>query len=135
MRTYIRSKPIDRLTEQETRECRRLTMGSIGEMQKLLDREQRICKGPLRSILDTYQTGRAVMLREQDSGKLLGWALVVYCSGEPSAHFYVLKECRRRGIGSRLYSHVQRFGRDPYCFPPGRRSRAFFRAVGAPNAE
>ena len=110
-------------------------------MQKLLDRERRICKGPFRSTLGTHKTfgthkiGRAVMLRGFSGGKLLGWALIIYHAGVPDAHFYVLKEHRRRGLGRDLWHHVQRFGPDPLCFPVGRRGRSFFRAVGATNVE
>ena len=132
MQTYIRSKSIGSLTKQETSECRRLTMGSIGEMQKNLDRERRHSKPPFTTFMPaTHEWARAVMIRSKADGKLLGWALIIYVSGEPSAHFYVHKDCRRRGLGRSLHRHVERFGPDAYCFPPGRRSRAFFRAVGA----
>jgi GNAT superfamily N-acetyltransferase len=130
--TYLRSKTIGDLTAHEAEECRRLTFGKRGEMQKLLDRERRHSKPPFCALMPpSHRTGRAVMLRDRSTDALLAWALIIYCSGEPSAHFFVAKEHRRRGLGRILSRHVQRFAPAAYCFPPNRGSRAFFHAVGA----
>jgi GNAT superfamily N-acetyltransferase len=132
MTTFTRSKIISHLTNQEAAECRQLTFGKKGEMQRLLDHERRFSKPPFSTFLPQgYKKARAVMLRDASTGHLIAWAMIVYNSGEASAHFFVSKEHRRQGLGRILFKHVQRFDTSPYCFPPGRRSRAFFRSVGA----
>jgi len=131
MDTYIRSKPIGLLTEQEVQECRGLTMGKKGEMRRTLDTERRHARPPFcRMMPPSHQMGRAIMLRECATGDLLGWTLLVWMSGEAFMSIYVLKQHRRTGIGRRLHRHVQRFAAEPAYLASGRSER-FFQAVAA----
>ena len=129
--TYIHSKLIGLLTEQEVQECRGLTMGRKGEMQHTLDKERRHARPPLCCMMPaSHQMARAIMLRERTTGDLMGWALLVWMSGEAFIHIYVLKQHRRTGIGRRLHRHVQRFAAEPAYLASGRSER-FFQAVAA----
>jgi GNAT superfamily N-acetyltransferase len=105
-------------------------MGGKGDMRGLLARERRHAKPPYCKLLPSNHTpARAITLRESLNGIVLGWALLIYISGEPFIHIYVHKEQRRKGIGRRLIKHAKRFAANPEYLASGR-SQKFFTAVG-----
>jgi len=154
METYIRSKLVCDLTKQETEECSFLTMGHRGIMQHVLHATRLQDRAP-RDMLrgDWRKEGRAVMIREREGAQIVAWALITYQyryekvparlrKGERGhlrrrvahsvAYFYVRKDYRRRGLGRRLYCHLQRFAPGASCCPCNRVNRAFFRALDVP---
>jgi GNAT superfamily N-acetyltransferase len=125
----IRSKPVGRLTAREAQECRHLTMRQHEEMQRLLDRERRHARPPFCHLLpSSHRLGRAIMLCERGTGRIIAWSLITYTGEEGFVQVYVRKDLRRRGLGRRLWCHALRFAPDPSYLASGR-SQRFFDAV------
>jgi len=155
MRYRLHTKQIRNFSEAELAECSALTARHRGVMERELhceyNRTHNVWPATVREPAERgggqRKPARAVMLRDEQ-GQLVAWALLDYeygyreneCRGEPMqlypvrafAYFYVYKDCRRQGLGSRLYRRLQRLEPEVYCCPSNRGNRIFFRRLGAP---
>ena len=101
MRVTLRSVPLLDLSGAEVAECRRLTFGPDGLMERALD--------DLRGREPRRGARSHAILATDDAGRLVGWALVFpnRCSARFEAYFFVDEKLRRHGIGRQLAEGVR----------------------------
>jgi predicted GNAT family acetyltransferase len=113
----ISSKYVYQLSDAELKSCAQATLGDLGVMEEKLRRAQ-INKDRSRAFL-----------AEDESGKLVAWALVTDYQAHQTAMFYTLPKYRRRGYATRLADEIVACEKDAVGAAHDLSSRSFFSTI------
>jgi GNAT superfamily N-acetyltransferase len=124
--TRISCKYVAQLTSEEYKQCRRLTLGAEGMLQKALQdvyayEHKHVPRGYCRK----RPPAQVLLVRERETLRLVAWCLV---DGYGFAQMYVRARYRRQGLGTKLLRKLMQLRPDARVCPHDHISRAFFRA-------
>lgn len=120
LRTRTYTRHVGELTDTEYKQCKSLNLGKNGSMRWELEEVRR-----------NEREAWTYLVKDLDSGILIGWALIFHRHGQDNAHFYVRKKFRRQGYGERLMFYVKRdWGEQIHVSPWNKQAQCFFKSQG-----